>query len=141
MPNLWQQGDVGKINIPGYSLFDGNKFTLEGEGHDIDGTSDSFHYAYKAINGDCTIIARIIRPMSSQWTKPGVMLGKNLDHDSAHSSLLLLPHWNGALVTRKTKGAETQTIGLTHLGESHIIKKNRLSTPYTRFKSQELEKQ
>ena len=130
LPNLWQQGDVGKINIPGYSLFDGNKFTLEGEGHDIDGTSDSFHYAYKAINGDCTIIARIIRPMSSQWTKPGVMLRKNLDHDSAHSSLLLLPHWNGALVTRKSKGAETQTIGLTHLGESHIIKKNRLSTPY-----------
>ena len=118
------------MKVPGYSLFDGKKFTLDGEGHDIDGKSDSFHFAYKAVKGDCTIIARVIRPMSSQWTKPGVMIRKSLTHNSAHASALLLPHWNGALVTRSTDGGETKTLGSTHLGESHIIKKNRLSSPY-----------
>tara|TARA_B100000575_G_scaffold71908_1_gene55941 strand:+ start:267 stop:2291 length:2025 start_codon:yes stop_codon:yes gene_type:complete len=130
LPPSWEQGDIGKVKVPGYSLFDGKKFTLDGEGHDINGKSDSFHFAYKAIEGDCTIIARVIRPMSSQWTKPGVMIRKSLTHNSAHASALLLPHWNGALVTRSTDGGETKTLGSTHLGESHIIKKNRLSTPY-----------
>ena len=130
LPPLWEQGDIGKVKVPGYSLFDGKKFTLDGEGHDINGKSDSFHFAYKAIEGDCTIIARVIRPMSSQWTKPGVMIRKSLTHNSVHASALLLPHWNGALVTRSTDGGETKTLGSTHLGESHIIKKNRLSTPY-----------
>ena len=130
LPPSWEQGDIGKVKVPGYSLFDGKKFTLDGEGHDINGKSDSFHFAYKAIDGDCTIIARVIRPMSSQWTKPGVMIRKSLTHNSAHASALLLPHWHGALVTRSTNGGETKTSGSTHLGESHIIKKNRLSTPY-----------
>ena len=130
LPPSWEQGDIGKVKVPGYSLFDGKKFTLDGEGHDINGKSDSFHFAYKAVEGDCTIIARVIRPMSSQWTKPGVMIRKSLTHNSAHASALLLPHWNGALVTRSTNGGETKTLGSTHLGESHIIKKNRLSTPY-----------
>ena len=130
LPPSWEQGDIGKVKVPGYSLFDGKKFTLDGEGHDINGKSDSFHFAYKAVEGDCTIIARVIRPMSSQWTKPGVMIRKSLTHNSAHASALLLPHWNGALVTRSTNGGETKTLGSTHLGESYIIKKNRLSTPY-----------
>ena len=130
LPPSWEQSDIGKVKVPGYSLFDGKKFTLDGEGHDINGKSDSFHFAYKAIEGDCTIIARVIRPMSSQWTKPGVMIRKSLTHNSAHASALLLPHWHGALVTRSTNGGETKTLGSTHLGESHIIKKNRLSTPY-----------
>ena len=130
LPPSWEQGDIGKVKVPGYSLFDGKKFTLDGEGHDINGKSDSFHFAYKAVEGDCTIIARVIRPMSSQWTKPGVMIRKSLTHNSVHASALLLPHWNGALVTRSTDGGETKTLGSTHLGESHIIKKNRLSTPY-----------
>ena len=130
LPPSWEQGDIGKVKVPGYSLFNGKKFTLDGEGHDINGKSDSFHFAYKAVEGDCTIIARVIRPMSSQWTKPGVMIRKSLTHNSAHASALLLPHWNGALVTRSTNGGETKTLGSTHLGESHIIKKNRLSTPY-----------
>ena len=130
LPPSWEQGDIGKVKVPGYSLFDGKKFTLDGEGHDINGKSDSFHFAYKAVEGDCTIIARVIRPMSSQWTKPGVMIRKSLTHNSAHASALLLPHWNGALVTRSTNGGETKTLGSTYLGESHIIKKNRLSTPY-----------
>ena len=44
--------------------------------------------------------------------------------------VLLLPHWSGALVTRTDTGGETTTHGARHLGEAHIIKKNRLSTPY-----------
>ena len=130
LPQSWKQSDVGEVKISGYSLFDGEKFTLEGAGKEIGGTDDSFHFAFVPMKKDSTITARIIRPMSSQWTSPGVMIRKNLDSDSPHASVLLLPHWSGALVSRSSKGAKTQILGSTELGETHVIKKNRLSTPY-----------
>ena len=74
--------------------------------------------------------ARIVRPMSSQWTKPGVMMRETLDAGSKHASVLLLPHWSGALVSRSETGGDTATTGATPLGARHVIKKNRLSTPY-----------
>ena len=55
---------------------------------------------------------------------------ESLDADSRHASVLLLPHWSGALVTRTETGGETTTHGKRRLSEKHIIKKNRLSTPY-----------
>lgn len=130
LPGNWQTTDIGKVTIPGHTKYNGKTFTLEGEGHDIGGTGDEFHFVYAPMSGQGTITARIVRPMSSQWTKPGVMMRKTLDADSPHSSVLLLPHWSGALVSRSEKGGETTTGNPRQLGEAHVIKKNRLSTPY-----------
>lgn len=136
----WRSRDIGDVQVSGFTEYNGERFMLEGEGVDINGTSDSFHFAYAKYSGQGTITARIVRPMSSQWTKPGVMMRESLDADSRHASVLLLPHWSGALVTRTETGGETTTHGARHLGEAHIIKKNRLSTPYwvrlIRFRNQ-----
>ncbi len=131
LPGPWLSKDIGPVRVSGFSEFDGERFTLEGEGTDIGGKRDSLHFAYAPFSGQGTITARIVRPMSSQWTKPGVMMRESLDPDSRHASVLLLaPYWSGALVARTEKGGETKTIGVRKLGESHVIKKNRLSTPY-----------
>lgn len=130
LPEPWSSVDVGAVGVPGYAEFNGRVFRLEGEGHDIGGRSDGFHFAYAPMSGDGSITARIVRPMSSQWTKPGVMMRESLEAGSRHASVLLLPHWSGALVTRAETAGETSTSGTTHLGEAHVIKKNRLSTPY-----------
>ena len=130
LPKPWTTADIGKVGAPGDTGFNGTTFTLEGEGHDIGGTSDGFHFAYAPFTGEGTITARIVGPMSSQRTKPGVMMRETLDADSRHASVLLLPRWSGALVARMEKGGDTTTTGARHIGEAHIIKKNRLSTPY-----------
>jgi len=130
LPGPWLSCDIGDVKISGFSEYNGKRFTLEGEGSDINGMRDSFHFTYAKYSGEGTITARIVRPMSSQWTKLGVMMRETLDADSRHASVLLLPHWSGALVTRTEIGGETSTHGARHLGEKHIIKKNRLSTPY-----------
>ena len=130
LPGGFRGTDIGKVGAAGYGQFDGSAFTLEGEGRDIGGTRDGFHFTYAAMSGDGTITARIIRPMSSQWTKPGVMMRETLDADSRHASVLLLPHWSGALVTRTETGGQTVTGKPRHLGEKHVIKNDRLSTPY-----------
>jgi lysophospholipase L1-like esterase len=130
LPGDWQTTDVGRVSNEGYTIYNGKNFTLEGEGKDIGGTSDNFHFVYAPMSGQGTITARIIRPMSSQWTKPGVMMRKTLDPDSPHASVLLLPHWSGALVSRTEQAGETSTGNPRAISEAHVIKKNRLSTPY-----------
>ncbi|MBJ07072.1 MAG: hypothetical protein CMO40_08175 [Verrucomicrobiaceae bacterium] len=130
LPASWRVADVGDVSIPGFAEYDGKAFTLEGEGHDIGGRSDEFLYVHTAMAGDGGITARIRRPMSSQWTKPGVMMRQSLDSDSPHVSVLLQPHWSGSMVSRSGKGGRSVTAKLVPLGEEHVIKKNRLSSPY-----------
>ena len=130
LPNPWLSHDIGDVQKSGFSEFNGERFTLEGEGADINGKRDSFHFAYAPFTGEGTITARIVRPMSSQWTKPGVMMRETLDAGSRHASVLLLPHWRGALVARGETGEKTSFQGHRNLGEDHVVKKNRLSTPY-----------
>ena len=130
LPGGWKTAAIGDVSAPSYTVYNGKAFTIEGEGHDIGGTADELHFTYVKMTGDGTVTARIIRPLSSQWTKPGVMMRETLEEGSKQASVLLLPHWSGALVSRSETGGETETTGVTHLGEKHIIKKNRLSTPY-----------
>ncbi|MDP6893186.1 MAG: GDSL-type esterase/lipase family protein, partial [Verrucomicrobiota bacterium] len=130
LPNPWLSRDIGDVQVSGFSEFNGERFTLEGEGSGVKGKRDSFHFAYAPFTGEGTITARIVRPMSSQWTKPGVMMRETLEAGSRHASVLLLPHWRGALVARGEIGGETTFHGDRNLGEEHVVKKNRLSSPY-----------
>ena len=123
LPNPWLSRDIGDVQKSGFSEFNGERFTLEGEGADINGKRDSFHFAYAPFIGEGTITARIVRPMSSQWTKPGVMMRETLDAGSRHASVLLLPHWRGALVARGETGEKTSFQGHRNLGEDHVVKK------------------
>lgn len=130
LPGKWRVADVGEVTIPGYAEYDGRVFSLEGEGENIGGRSDEFLYVHTAMEGDGVITARIRRPMSSQWTKPGVMMRQSLEADSPHVAVLLQPHWNGSVVSRAEKGGRSVTGKLEPIGERHVIKKNRLSSPY-----------
>ena len=130
LPGAWSSSDVGAITVPGFVEYNGDAFSMEGEGHEIGGTADAFHYLYARLEGDGVITARVRRPMSSQWTTPGVMMRESLLPDSRHASVLLHPHWSGGLISRKEKGGETVTGRLEPLGEQYVIKKNRLSAPY-----------
>ena len=85
LPGPWSSADVGKTSIPGYAEYDGKVFSLEGEGKDIGERSDEFHYLHARMEGDGMITARIRRPMSSQWTKPGVMMRKDLEEGAPMS--------------------------------------------------------
>lgn len=131
MPKGWSAADVGNVGVPGYSEFNGTTFSLEGEGSDVGGTADEFHFAWKKLQGDGVITARIVQPMSSQWSKPGVMMRASLKSDSPHASVLLLPpKWSGALVYRDASGKDTFAAGVTKIPEPFVINENRLMKPY-----------
>ncbi|MBN1508385.1 MAG: hypothetical protein JW955_16165 [Sedimentisphaerales bacterium] len=69
----------------------GGKMSLTGGGADIWGASDEFTYAYKTLNGDGTIIARVVNngTGSNAWAKGGVMIRDSLNGDSASAQMVL----------------------------------------------------
>jgi hypothetical protein len=60
---------------------------VTGAGADIWGTADQFEYAYKTLNGDGTMIARVVSvgTGSSEWAKGGVMIRQSLAAGSTHA--------------------------------------------------------
>jgi hypothetical protein len=69
----------------------GGKMSLTGSGTDIWNNSDEFTYAYKSVNGDATIVARVTSngTGSNTWAKGGVMIRDSLDGGSAHAMMVI----------------------------------------------------
>jgi hypothetical protein len=65
--------------------------TMGASGADIWDTADQFRYAYKTLNGDGSIIARVdsISNITNNWTKAGVMIRQSTAAGSQHSMTVI----------------------------------------------------
>lgn len=117
LPDGWQAADIGSPALAGSTFFDGERFTFDDSGRDIGGTADSFRFAYRELDGDGVLTARIVHPLTSQYAKVGLMVRSSLDADSAHASLLIqglpLYTWSGVWSTRSARGGATSGTGST----------------------------
>ncbi len=129
LPLPFTNRDIGSVGKCGFAEYDGETFRIEAEGRDIGGEADEFHYAYAPMRGEGTITARIVLPLSSQWSKLGVMMRESLEPGSRHASVLLLPQWSGGLVARSETDGETAIDGARELGEPFVIR-TRLMKPH-----------
>jgi hypothetical protein len=61
-------------------------YTVTGNGGDIWGNADAFHYMFQELTGDGTMIARVTDNGSgtNEWAKGGVMIRQSLDAGSIH---------------------------------------------------------
>jgi len=69
-------------------------FTITGDGADIWGASDSFHYVYKRLTGNGEIVARVVSiggPSGNEWRKAGVMIRESLEPTSLHAFMAVTP--------------------------------------------------
>jgi endonuclease/exonuclease/phosphatase family metal-dependent hydrolase len=109
---------------------------MEGAGADVWGTSDAFHFVYRALSGNGTIVTRVagIERVSS-WTKVGVMMRESLAANSRHAFMLMSPG-NGAAFQRRasTGGSSTNTSGGSG-GASYWVKLTRSGSTFTAYKS------
>jgi hypothetical protein len=69
----------------------GGKMSLTGAGADIWGTSDDFTFAYKTLNGDGSILAKVVSngTGSNTWAKGGVMIRDSLDGEAASAQMCM----------------------------------------------------
>ncbi|MER7789252.1 alginate lyase family protein [Streptomyces sp. NPDC097640] len=112
LPEPWSTRDIGEVKTPGSAAFDGERFVLEASG-----TADTHRLAYLPLRGDGAVTARIVWPLSSQYSKIGVTLRDSLDADAAHAAMLIqglpLHTWSGVWTVRPTAGAEVSATGST----------------------------
>ncbi len=75
LPLGWMNEDVGDVGMSGEASYLNGRFNLLGSGGDIWGYADAFHFAYRPLNGDGTILAKVdSMQYTDPWSKVGVMM-------------------------------------------------------------------
>jgi regulation of enolase protein 1 (concanavalin A-like superfamily) len=115
LPAGWQSRDIGAVGVGGSAVESGGAFTVRGAGADVWGTTDAFHYAYRTLTGNGTIVARVASIEGTDaWTKVGVMIRATTAANSPHA-FMLVSTGRGLAFQRRTAtgGLSTHTTGGT----------------------------
>ncbi|GIF24624.1 glucose/arabinose dehydrogenase/regulation of enolase protein 1 (concanavalin A-like superfamily) [Actinoplanes tereljensis] len=92
LPVGWNQADVGAPALLGSASVSGSTWTVAGAGHDIWNDTDQFHYVYRELPGDGTIVARpLTQGNTSDWAKSGVMIKEAASPLTPYVALFLSP--------------------------------------------------
>ncbi len=105
LPSPWLQTDIGNPSVAGFSAHEAGTFRIENHGHDIWNNSDQFHYVYRAISGDVTMIAKVsYLNRINQWSKAGIMIRQSLQPNAAYSMLMYTPRNHVRVQQRTSNG-------------------------------------
>ena len=115
LPVPWVSRDIGTVGVAGSSSHSAGTFTVRGAGADIWGVADAFRYAYRPLDGNGSIVARVgMVSGGDRWTKVGVMIRASADAAAAHAFMLASPSEGFAFQRRTAAGAiSTHTAGGT----------------------------
>jgi glucose/arabinose dehydrogenase len=92
LPSGWSQADVGAPGLLGAASVSGSTWTVAGAGHDIWNDTDQFHYVFRELAGDGTIVARpLTQGNTSDWAKSGVMIKEAASAGTPYVALFLSP--------------------------------------------------
>lgn len=112
LPGRWASQDVGPARLPGSARFDGERFVLEASG-----TADTHRLVHLPLSGDGTVTARIVWPLSSQYSRIGVTVRASLAPDAPHAAMVIqglpLHTWSGVWSVRPHAGAAVTGTGST----------------------------
>lgn len=97
---LWD-GDAGDVGFPGGASYASGDYTVSGSGIDIWNEADSCHFAFRAVSGDCTLVARVASFANAggnldPWAKAGLMIRDSLNQDAANA-LIAITGGNGSI--------------------------------------------
>ncbi|NIO30466.1 MAG: hypothetical protein GTN75_01550, partial [Gemmatimonadetes bacterium] len=85
--SLWFRG-----NPAGFLETGPGAFSMSGGGVDIWSAADEFRFAFKRLNGDGTILARVESVLNTHaWAKVGVMIRESLDPTSTFAAVYATP--------------------------------------------------
>lgn len=99
----WSDLDIGAVAALGSFADNGSSLSVTGSGADIWGTLDEFHFAWRTLNGDGELIARVTGLTNTDANaKAGVMVRETLAANSRFGLMLMTPGSNGAAFQRRT---------------------------------------
>ena len=84
----WQNADVGAVSRVGSASYANGEFTVNGSGKDITGSDDQFHFVYRTLNGDGTIVTRVTYFTNThEYARAGVMIRESLTNSSKYAGI------------------------------------------------------
>ena len=136
LPPGWADTDIGAVGGAGRASFAGSTFAVTGQGADIWGTADAFHYAYSTVTGDTTIIARVATVQNVDvWTKAGVMIRASLSPGSAHAYVAVSAGKGVAFQRRTTAGGVSVSTAGSLSTAPRWVKLTRVGNLFSAYES------
>ncbi|HKD51142.1 MAG TPA: protease pro-enzyme activation domain-containing protein [Candidatus Acidoferrum sp.] len=101
LPSVWSDGDIGSVGVAGSASYSNGTFAVSGAGSGTMITSaDSFHFVYQPLNGDGTIVARVLSVQGSSAAQAGIMIRETLSPGANH--VYLFDYSSQLLMTERT---------------------------------------
>jgi regulation of enolase protein 1 (concanavalin A-like superfamily) len=137
LPSGWAHADIGATSIAGDATFSNGVYTVKGSGADIWGTADAFHYAYRTMSGDGSIVARVtsIPQGIHAWVKAGVMIRSSLTAGSAHAFMLASASKGMAFQRRGLPGGQSTSTSGTLSTAPRWVKLQRNGDLFSAYES------
>jgi len=108
LPWGWASRDIGSVANAGNAAGGDGGFYILGDGADIWGTADGFHFAYRSLTGDGEIVARVNTvDYLDAWSKAGVMMRESLAPGSKHAFALVSAGKGTGFQRRPSTGGAT----------------------------------
>jgi len=109
-------------------------WTITASGADIWGLEDEFHYAYRMLNGNGSIIARVQRVDNTHgWAKAGVMIRNTLETYSQHAMVVMTPNNGVAFQNRPTMGGSSLNVNIGGYIVPHWVRLDRNGSTFTAY--------
>lgn len=135
LPSVWSDGDIGSVGVAGSASYSNGTFAVSGAGSGtMITTSDSFHFVYQPLNGDGTIVARLLTVQGSSAAQAGIMIRETLSSGANH--VYLFDYSSQLLLTeRTTPGTSSSYQSVGSLTLPYWIKLTRGGNVFTMFGS------
>ncbi len=134
----FSHGDLGDIQAPGMSCYDGPSatFTITGAGSGFGGTGDQFQFNYKPISIDEEFIMRVASQTPSGAGNPdqaGIMMRDSVTDISRYIFIGQTGNGNISLVYRITTGGTATVTNIPNSSGAHFFRIVKAGTQYSAF--------
>lgn len=129
-------GDAGDVGWPGSASFTAGSYKVSGSGIDIWNNADSFHFAYRAISGDCTNYARVTALQNTDpWAKAGIMIRESLNQDSINVFAGITSQNGATFSSRPATGGTCTSFSQSGAAAPYWVKLVRIGNTFTGYSS------
>ncbi len=108
--------DVGSVSNPGSHFVQGSTHVVQGDGADIGGSRDGFHFVYIPLRGDGELTVNVAGMITANaWAKAGVMIRETLTAGARYGAVMVT-YGNGVVFQARaaTNGTSTTKGGNGH---------------------------
>src|SRR5208282_2175595 len=137
LPSGWLDQDIGSVGVVGNASYNNGTYTVTGGGAEIYGTADAFHYVYRPLIGDGTVVARVASLQGGVgYVAVGVMIRNGLDAGAANAKTADWRSYGGIYFDiRTTEGGSTSEPGNLNATLPYWVKVTRSGSTFSSYAS------